>query len=192
MSNAAANATVAVWKPICCLVVGTICLLWGIWATHLYYRMTPIYVDMTCSPGKASLKDLRLGAPLISPTSFTVLIETVCTNPNFYSIQFSYSEPGKVFLGDDPRVEVGEAMEAPFSNSSLPAGGNGSVWTEAKVHINAQTLLKVGSFLVSSSGVPLYLELNQQMHIGISFFFGQWGVKKWIRKKCGLRIGSLS
>jgi len=181
-----------VCRPVSCLIAGVFFLLWGVWATHLWFRFTPIYQDMTCHPGKVQrLEGLKVGVPLLSPTVFTLPVETVCSNPNFYTISLVVGEPGEVFLGED-RVKVGQAMGAPERDSELPAHGNGSMWMQAKVHISASTMLAVSDLLFARTGVPLYMELNQMMRIDIGFFFGHWGVRKWVRKKCGMMLGSLS
>lgn len=145
-----------------------------------------------CGFGSANLENLRPGIPLISPTTFKINIEMKCTNPNPYTISFEYSSKGGVFLGSG-MTKVGDAMENPFSNSSLPAEGNGSVWASTEVSINAGVLTGVTGELITSSGVPLYVELNQKLGVSIRFFWGgDFKVSQSFEKDCGMKISGLA
>merc|ERR1740121_3456251 len=89
--------------------------------------------------GHAKMLDLLPGIPSFTPTSFTLEIGTNCSNPNFYTIGFAYSEKGKVTMGQE-KTPVGWAMESPYSHSLLPAGGSGTVWATAQVSISGAML----------------------------------------------------
>jgi len=173
-----------------CLMAGMVALLYGVWAMHLYSKYTPLYTDIVCRMGQVKLKNVQLGTPMLSPTTFELLLENRCHNQNAYTIGFADSEKGKVFYGND-MLEVGSVLTAPYGNSSLPATGTGSVWALAEVRISGQMLLSGLTHASDKGGVPLYLELNNLMDINLQFFFGGWSIRKWMRKKCGLRLANL-
>lgn len=181
---------VPVWKPIICLAGGLLLFVLGAWATHLYIRFTPVYTDMVCELGHASLRNMKLGVPAISPSTFTIEMQTKCDNPNFYTIGFAIAKKGQVFMGQG-KTPVGWAMASPESRSHLPAHGNGSIWAVAEVSVSGPMLVSLTGDFLGFTGVPVYLELNMQLKIDISFFFGSFSVHKWVMKKCGLMIGSL-
>lgn len=174
----------------CCILSSVVLFVIASWVTQLFVRFTPVYTDMVCSMGAAQLKHMKFGVIGVSPTEFTVEIETVCRNPNFYTIGFAMSEKGQVSMTTS-RTPVGYAMESPYSASSLPAYGNGSIWTTAQVSVSGDMLLSLLPSLTLSKGVPLYLEMNNKLKVDISFFFGSVNLNKWVRKKCGMEIASL-
>lgn len=176
----------------CTLVVGVVSLLVGIWLTSLNNRLTPVYQDITCSFGSAKLENLKIGIPLISPTTFGVQIEMKCFNPNPYTISFDYSKPGEVYLGDDKTI-VGNSMVTPYSSSGLPAGSNGSVFATTNVTITGTMLLSVLPQLMLSTGVPVYIELRQKLGVDLRFFFGgEFKVQQDFTKDCGMMISGLA
>jgi len=178
-------------RPLFGLICGVLMIIWGVWLTQLWFRFTPIYSDIVCVLGLPIPKQLQVGVPLLTPTSFTMEVGTHCNNPNFYTIGFGISKKGEVTIGKD-KTPVGWAMESPFSHSSLPANGNGTIWITSNVKISGQMLSGLTFDLLSNQGVPLYLELNMQISVTIQFFFGELPIKKWINKKCGMSIGSLT
>lgn len=181
-------------RPRCCFLFlfasGTLLLMLGIWATHLYSRFTPVYSDITCHFASATLDDLSVGVPGISPTTFQLTMGTNCSNPNPYTIGFGYAKKGGVFLGSE-RMRVGDAMATPFSKSGFPAQGDGAVYTTATVQITGELLAHMLTDLMTERGIPLYVEVDQKVAVDIKFFFGSWSVKQSMKKVCGMMLAGL-
>lgn len=88
------------------LVLGVLLLALGFWSTYMHVRFTPVYSDITCT-----LRDPKLAPDAVSRLSLgslDLVQETVCYNPNPYSVKIMSTKPSGVFIGDDRR-SVGAA-----------------------------------------------------------------------------------
>ncbi|CAJ1454571.1 unnamed protein product [Effrenium voratum] len=172
--------------------LGTVCIFGAACATSIYVRLTPLYSTIECRHGSTQMQNLHVGVPLISATSFDLIIEMKCQNPNPYSIGFEWTEPGTVYIGRS-MTEVGHTQDVPGKENYFPADGNGSTWVKANTTINAKLLSSLaGDLLFSGGQLPLRLELRQRLEVDVMLLFGGGAqVAQDFVKDCGMMIGNL-
>jgi len=135
---------------------------------------------------------------LLSPTEVLLEVETKCRNPNIYSIEFGESPSDDVYVvvedvfGNAGRVVAGQRVNSGSSMSSLPAHGNGSIVSDAKVLISSSLVTKLLPGMMKGKGVVVNLELRDEMKVEIPFLFGHVNINKSMNKKCGMRLAGLS
>lgn len=134
-----------------------------------------------CTFSNAALDGVSLDPSL----TFGLKINVTCTNPNPYGITIADSKSGKVFIGND-RTEAGSVVTLP--SSALLAEGTGSI-----LAVNTIPGSSLGGFIgLLGSQVPIQLELDFDVIVDVSFFFGGWKVSMPFSKDCGMNMAGLS
>ncbi|CAK9053867.1 unnamed protein product [Durusdinium trenchii] len=159
----------------------------------IYVKLTPLYTTISCQQAKLpELRNFHLGLPLVSPTTFDIIVQMNCTNPNPYSIGFDWIEMGGVFLGKS-MTKVGDTSGVPGKTSFFPADGFGSIWVRANTTVNALLITELlGDVLTSGGELPLKLQLRQRLHVDVSLMAGIGkSVSQLFEKECGMMIANL-
>lgn len=171
--------------PTCILTVGSICLLLGTWAAHLYQRFTPLYQDLDCRLLDPTLDSLQTS---LAGIDVGLNIQVQCRNPNTYTIAIKDSKQGNVYVGDE-RTLVGAVSQ--IESPNLPAMGTGTVTAKNAIDIGAATGLQLAGLLFLNQ-MPIYLELNMLIVIDVFFLFGRWETSLPLRKDCGMNLAGLA
>lgn len=173
--------------------LGTFCIFCGSCAASIYVKLTPLYTTISCQQAKLpELRNFHLGLPLVSPTTFDIIVQMNCTNPNPYSIGFDWIEMGGVFLGKS-MTKVGDTSGVPGKTSFFPADGFGSIWVRANTTVNALLITELlGDVLTSGGELPLKLQLRQRLHVDVSLMAGIGkSVSQLFEKEGGMMIANL-
>jgi len=167
------------------LVLGVLLLALGFWSTYMHVRFTPVYSDITCT-----LRDPKLAPDAVSRLSLgslDLVQETVCYNPNPYSVKIMSTKPSGVFIGDD-RDRVATITQIPAT--TLEAGDTSTVKANLGIKISGD--LVAGAMGVRLEGLdlmlPIFFENNLEVDVHAEFLFGGFRAKQSFSKDCGVNV----
>lgn len=156
---------------------------------HIYRKFTPVYTQTECGNQTATLDQFNLGADSIG---IGLEIEVTCKNPNPYAIKIIASTPGDTFVRfkeEEQTVQLGKLRVMPGSH--LPEFGHGDIRVRMDTIVRgaqADTLLP---HLLSDRAIPIYIQLQFDVEVQISFGLVSWGVSAPFKKQCGLNMAGV-
>ena len=77
--------------------IGALLLLYGLFNTYLFIKLTPVYTATSCGDQTALLRKFEVGESI----HVAVEIHVTCSNPNPYAVKILHDTPGHVFVGKD-------------------------------------------------------------------------------------------
>lgn len=153
----------------------------------LWRKLTPVYTATECGHQEAMLDQFSVGLQSIH---VGLNIQVSCSNPNPYKIDILSSTPGRVFIGSmDNRKEVGKLAVIP--GSYLPEQGHGVIQVRMNADISGETSDELLPHLLADAALPIYMELQFNVGVYVSFGLGSWGVTAPFKKACGLKMMGL-
>eukprot|EP00929_Paragymnodinium_shiwhaense_P123170 TRINITY_DN96699_c0_g1_i1.p1 TRINITY_DN96699_c0_g1~~TRINITY_DN96699_c0_g1_i1.p1 ORF type:complete len:312 (+),score=26.70 TRINITY_DN96699_c0_g1_i1:96-1031(+) len=188
-------------RPRCAVITTVLAVITigiSVLLTVLWFMFTPVYEPMSCTFGSSSLKgvDTHSGGIDIKMSA-----ETVCQNPNWYTLKISPGNLSHIYLGpvQGPKIpfipqrqivertHVGEVTD--IEDAELPAISTGSINTVSKITMSDQLIAALLPALLED--LPLELSLNLIVEVNVGFPFASWKTSVAFEKACGMYIAGL-
>mmetsp|Transcript_123848 Transcript_123848/g.358188 ORF Transcript_123848/g.358188 Transcript_123848/m.358188 type:complete len:394 (-) Transcript_123848:179-1360(-) len=170
---------------VCGHVVGVLLLCYAAFNTYLFVKFTPVYVATQCGDQTADLQGLSLGRTI----KVALQIKVTCWNPNAYQVEIKTSEPGFVYIGEDRDYRVGQLTLV--KGSHLPAQGSGDIRVQMDAELSKDTSEQLVPLLLRNPETPMFLELQFEVGVSLSFGLMNFGTTAPFTKKCGMNLAGL-
>lgn len=171
-----------------CKVFWGVFLLAHAWFNYtIYKKFTPVYTPVKCGHQSGTLDDLQM---IDGGIHVGLKISVECENPNPYQIKIVGSTPGKVYIGPlVDKLETGHLKVMPGSN--MGEFGSGTVHVEMSQELYGRTSELLMHHLMYDEKVPVWLELEFDVGVYMSFGLRSWGAAMPYKKYCGMNVGGL-
>lgn len=167
-----------------CLLAALASVGYGLMNIGIYQKFTPVYVATECGNQTAELDHIELGDRI----SVDMTISITCTNPNAYGVIVGATRPGRVWIMD--RAEsIGNLTL--IKGSSLPGKGSGLVNVKLDAELTAQRSLHLVPDLMSNAQIPIFVELQFDVEVGMDFLVQHLHLTAPFKKVCGMYMAGI-
>lgn len=165
--------------------MGLLLIGYGVLNTFLYYKFTPVYRATECGDQEATLERFSPGNTI----RVGLLIQVTCKNPNNYAVQIKSAKPGRVFVGKDRGVMVGQLTL--LEGSTLPQNSHGKIRVLMDAELSQAASVELLPHLLSDQEIPMFMELQFNVEVNVNFGVKSFGTTAPFKKKCGMNMAGI-